>query len=76
MEIVSTFANAPGAIGPYSQAMILNGLSIKEASEFVSQKIKERIDPLPEVFMELHKLENDKEILRLKSGGRRNSILL
>ena len=30
------------------------------------QKIKERIDPLPEIFLELHKVDGDKDILTVK----------
>ena len=45
---------------------IIGLTDIKSASEFVSQKIKERIEPLPEIFMELHKLDGDKDILTVK----------
>ena len=45
---------------------IIGLTDIKSASEFVSQKIKERIDPLTEIFMELHKVYGDKDILNEK----------
>lgn len=69
LKTVSAFANTGGGVlifGVADNDEIVGIENIKEASEFVSQKIKERIDPLPEVFMELHKLENDKEILSVK----------
>lgn len=38
---------------------------IKSDSEFISQKIKERISPFPEVVMKLHKTETGQELLFL-----------
>ena len=49
---------------------------IKSDSEFISQKIKERISPFPEVIMKLHKTEDEKELLLLQIPAGRNPILL
>lgn len=39
---------------------------IKSDSEFISQKIKERISPFPEVIMKLHKLKTKKNYYSFK----------
>lgn len=41
-------------------------VDMKSDSEFISQKIKERISPFPEVVMKLHKTEDGKELLLLQ----------
>ena len=69
LKTVSAFANGSGGIlvfGVADNDDIVGLEDIKEASEFVSQKIKERIDPLPEIFLELHKVDGDKDILTVK----------
>ena len=69
LKTVSAFANGSGGIlvfGVADNDDIIGLTDIKSASEFVSQKIKERIDPLPEIFMELHKVDGDKDILTVK----------
>ena len=69
LKTVSAFANGSGGIlvfGVADNDDIIGLADIKSASEFISQKIKERIDPLPEIFMELHKVDGDKDILTVK----------
>lgn len=69
LKTVSAFANGSGGVlvfGVADNDDIVGLDDIKEASEFVSQKIKERIDPLPEIFLELHKVDGDKDILTVK----------
>ena len=39
---------------------------IKTASEYISQKIKERIDPFPEVTMQIHSVEEGKNLLTVE----------
>ena len=66
LKSISSFANGNGGVlifGVTDCDEIVGINNIKEASEFVSQKIKERIDPIPEIIVELHEAENEKYIL-------------
>ncbi|MBO5198653.1 MAG: ATP-binding protein, partial [Lachnospiraceae bacterium] len=68
LKSVSAFANTAGGtlIFGITDAEEIVGLEdIKSDSEFISQKIKERISPFPEVVMMLHKTEDGKELLML-----------
>ncbi len=69
LKCVSAFANTAGGIlifGVADDGKIVGLNDIKSDSEFVSQKIKERIVPFPEVLMKLHKTETGKDLLILK----------
>ena len=68
LKSVSAFANTAGGtliFGITDGEEIVGLEDIKSDSEFISQKIKERISPFPEVTMKLHKTENEKELLLL-----------
>ena len=58
LKSVSAFANTAGGT-------LIFGITDGD-SEFISQKIKERISPFPEVIMKLHKTEDEKELLLLQ----------
>lgn len=65
LKSVSAFANGTGGylIFGITDDEIPVGLSnVKEDSEFISQKIKERIDPIPQVIMKIECID-DKNIL-------------
>lgn len=58
LKSVSAFANTVGGVlifGIANDEEIVGLEDIKSDSEFISQKIKERISPFPEVVMNLHK---------------------
>lgn len=66
LKSVSAFANSVGGtliFGITDDDVIVGLEDIKSDSEFISQKIKERISPFPEVVMQLHKTEDGKELL-------------
>ena len=68
LKSVSAFANTAGGtliFGITDGEEIVGLEDIKSDSEFISQKIKEKISPFPEVTMKLHKTENEKELLLL-----------
>ncbi|MDO4330794.1 MAG: ATP-binding protein [Lachnospiraceae bacterium] len=68
LKSISAFANTAGGIlifGITNDEEIVGLEDIKSDSEFISQKIKERISPFPEVVMKLHKTEEGKELLLL-----------
>lgn len=63
LKSVSAFANTAGGtlIFGITDGEEFVGLEdIKSDSEFISQKIKERISPFPEVIMKLRKTEDEK----------------
>ena len=69
LKSVSAFANTAGGMlifGITDKEEIVGLEDIKSDSEFISQKIKERISPFPEVIMKLHKTEDEKELLLLQ----------
>lgn len=69
LKSVSAFANTSGGtliFGITDDERIIGLDDIKSDSEFISQKIKERISPFPEVVMKLHKAEDGKELLLLQ----------
>ena len=60
LKSISAFANGTGGtliFGIADDDTVIGIEDIKSASEFVSQKIKERIDPFPEVTMQIHSME-------------------
>lgn len=66
LKSVSAFANGNGGVlifGIADDDTVFGIDDLKLASEFVSQKIKERIDPFPEVTMRIHKTEEGKNLL-------------
>lgn len=68
LKSVSAFANTVGGVlifGVTDEEQIIGLEDIKGDSVFVSQKIKERISPFPEVVMKLHKTEAGEELLLL-----------
>ena len=68
LKSVSAFANTAGGMlvfGITDDEETVGLEDIKFDSEFISQKIKERISPFPEVVMKLYKTENGEEILLL-----------
>ena len=68
LKSVSAFANTAGGtliFGITDGEEIVGLEDIKSDSEFISQKIKERISPFPEVVMKLHKTEDGKELLMI-----------
>lgn len=68
LKSVSAFANTAGGVlifGITDDEELIGLEDIRSDSEFVSQKIKERISPFPEVVMKLHKTEDGKGLLLL-----------
>lgn len=68
LKSVSAFANTAGGtliFGITDGKEIVGLEDIKSDSEFISQKIKERISPFPEVIMKLRKTEDEKDLLLL-----------
>lgn len=66
LKSVSAFANGNGGIlifGVADDDTVIGIEDIKGTSEFVSQKIKERIDPFPEVTMQIQSTEDGKNLL-------------
>ena len=66
---VSAFANGNGGVlifGVADDDTVIGIKDIKRASEFVSQKIKERIDPFPEIVMQIHSTEEGKKLLTVE----------
>nr|WP_330388637.1 RNA-binding domain-containing protein [Marvinbryantia formatexigens] len=66
LKSVSAFANGNGGVlifGIADDDTVIGIEDIKNASEFVSQKIKERIDPFPEVTMQIQSTEDGKNLL-------------
>lgn len=66
LKSVSAFANGTGGtliFGIADNDTVIGIKDIKGKSEFVSQKIKERIDPFPEITMQIHSTEDGKNLL-------------
>ncbi len=69
LKSVSAFANGNGGVlifGVADDDTVIGIKDIKRASEFVSQKIKERIDPFPEIVMQIHSTEEGKKLLTVE----------
>ena len=69
LKSVSAFANGSGGalvFGISDDDTVVGIEDVKMASEYVSQKIKERIDPFPEIIMQIHKTEEGKNLLIVK----------
>lgn len=61
LKSVSAFANTVGGLlifGIDNNDIIVGLNTIKEDSEFISQKIKERIDPIPQINMHIRQVDN------------------
>ena len=68
LKSVSAFANTLGGIlifGIDDEDQVIGLENVKKDSEFISQKIKERIDPIPQTNMHIKQI-NDKNILLLE----------
>lgn len=66
LKSVSAFANGNGGMlifGITDDNAVVGLDDIKTASEYVSQKIKERIDPFPEIILQIHNAEQGKMLL-------------
>ncbi len=64
LKSVSAFANTLGGIlifGIDDEDQVIGLENVKKDSEFISQKIKERIDPIPQTNMHIKQI-NDKNI--------------
>ena len=73
LKSISAFANGIGGMlifGISDDDTVIGIEDTKSASEFISQKIKERIEPLPEIVLSIQKDGNGKELLlvRVHSG--------
>lgn len=69
LKSVSAFANGIGGtliFGTADDDTVIGIEDIKGTSEFVSQKIKERIDPLPEVTIRIYNTEDGKNLLAVE----------
>lgn len=69
LKSISAFANGTGGtliFGIADDDTVTGIEDIKSASEFVSQKIKERIDPFPEVTMQIQSTEDGKKLLTVE----------
>lgn len=69
LKSISAFANGTGGaliFGIADDDTVARIEDIKSVSEFVSQKIKERISPFPEVTMQIHSTENGKNLLTVE----------
>ena len=69
LKSVSAFANGNGGVlifGVADDDTVIGIKDIKRSSEFVSQKIKERIDPFPEIVMQIHSTEEGKKLLTVE----------
>lgn len=68
LKSVSAFANTAGGVlifGITDDEKLVGLEDVRSDSEFISQKIKERISSFPEVVMKLYKTENGEELLLL-----------
>lgn len=69
LKSVSAFANTVGGVlvfGVTDDEQVIGLDDIKSASEYVSQKVKERISPSPQIVMQLHTVEDGKDILTVR----------
>ncbi len=68
LKSVSAFANTIGGtliFGIMDDDTVVGLDDIKADSEFISQKVKERISPFPDIKLEIQKADNGKNILLL-----------
>ena len=66
LKSVSAFANTDGGVlifGITDDDKIIGLDNVKEDSEFISQKIKERIDPIPQINMHIEQIEGSHILL-------------
>ena len=71
LKSVSAFANGGGGcllFGIADDDTIIGLTDAKTDAEFISQKIKERIDPMPQIDLKIERVE-DKELLILHVHG-------
>lgn len=69
LKSVSAFANTFGGtliFGIADNDEIIGLENVKSDSEFISQKIKERISPFPHIMMKIHRTENGRGVLLLR----------
>lgn len=69
LKSVSAFANGSGGVlvfGIADDDTVTGIEDVKTTSEYISQKIKERIDPFPEVNMRIHRMEEGKNLLTIE----------
>lgn len=63
LKSISAFANTSGGtliFGISNEEEVVGLSDIRSDSEYISQKLKERIYPFPEVVMKLYKTEDEK----------------
>ncbi|ODM11385.1 AAA family ATPase [Eisenbergiella tayi] len=66
LKSISAFANTSGGtliFGISNEEEVVGLSDIRSDSEYISQKLKERIYPFPEVVMKLYKTEDEKNLL-------------
>ena len=66
LKSISAFANTSGGtliFGISDDEQVVGLEDVRSDSEFISQKIKERIYPFPEAIMKIHRTEDEKNIL-------------
>ena len=71
LKTVSAYANGMGGslyFGVSNEGVPI-GLDVQKAAEEISRFIKERISPLPEINLTVHRVENDVDILILHVSG-------
>ena len=69
LKSVSAFANGNGGVlvfGIADDDTVTGIENVKTTSEYISQKIKERIAPFPEVNMRIHRMEEGKNLLTIE----------
>jgi predicted HTH transcriptional regulator len=69
LKSISAFANTVGGtliFGIADNDECVGLADIKVDSEYISQKIKERISPYPEVVMQIHRTEDGKDLLTVR----------
>jgi predicted HTH transcriptional regulator len=66
LKSVSAFANTAGGVlifGVTNVGEVIGLEDVRSDSEFISQKIKERISPFPEAIVTLHQAEDGKQLV-------------
>lgn len=73
LKSISAFANTSGGtliFGISNEEEVVGLSDIRSDSEYISQKLKERIYPFPEVVMKLYKTEDEKKFTLCACPGR------
>lgn len=79
MKSVCAFANGKGGIlifGISDNDDIIGLANVKDDAEFISQKIKERIDPVPQTLLKIEKVNNVDLLLLYVYSGTETPLLL